>query len=195
MWPRVRVMGFPNPFQKYMECRKYPEIAEKIVAEEVPLEEELKWEAKKDENVIAYYEAYLENARRYKPDKVETYETYIWALKLSMRFIKGRMFIGYFSVKGRPFELWLDGKTLKDVKLNIVDVVRFAKTQWDACVKHSNICTCDCNKPEAYCRVGVYYVAPADIDTAAKALLASATITSELGVSVGEVLQKLRGKD
>jgi len=187
-------MGFPNPFQKYMECRKYPEIAEKIAP---PAEGEWHWEGEKDGYVLEKYTVYLEAAKRYRPDKVEVYETYLWALKLSMRFIKGKMFVGYISVgkDAYPFEVWIDGDTLKDMKLKVVDAVRFAKTQWDACVKHSNICTCDCSKPEAYCRLGIYYVAPADIDTAAKALLASATITSELGVSVGEVLQKLRGKD
>jgi hypothetical protein len=187
-------MGFPNPFQEYTECRKYPEIAGKIIETPIP-EGGVSWRFE-DEYVIAEYEADIEHARRYKPEMVDILETYLWALKLSMRFpVKGDVFVGYAFVGYRPFEVWVEGKTLKDLKLKIVDVVKFAKTQWDACVKHSNICTCDCTKPEAYCRLGVFVVAPTDIDTAARALLASATISAELGVSVGEVLQKLKGKD
>jgi hypothetical protein len=189
------VTEFPNPFQKYMECRKYPEIAEKIIETPPMLDDEISWRFK-DDYVIMTLEADIEHAKRYKPEMVEVYKTYLWALKLSMKFIKGDIFVGYaFTKDERPFEVWVEGKTLKDLKLKIVDVVRFAKTQWDACVKHSNICTCDCTKPETYCQLGTFVLAPTDIDVGAKALLASTIITSELGVSVEDVLKKLKGKD
>jgi hypothetical protein len=181
---------FPNPWK---ECEKYPRIVEKIVAEEI--DGEIRWMGRKDEEVLQYYEYDLENSKRFKPELVDRYETYIWALKMSMRFIKGDLFLGYVVAGDRPFELWIDGKTINTMKLRVVDVVKFVATQWNACIKHSNVCTCDCLKPEAYCQLGVFVVAPADIDIAAKALLASAIITTEIGVDIGEVLQKLKGKD
>jgi hypothetical protein len=183
--------SFPNPFRK--GCEKYPRIVEKIAAEET--DGEIRWMGRKDEEVLQYYEYDLENSMRFRPELVDRYETYIWALKLSMRFIKGDLFMGYLVFGDRPYEVWLTGRTLKDIRLKVVDVVKFVATQWNACIKHSNVCTCDCSKPEAYCQLGTFVVAPADIDTATKALLASAIITTELGVGVGEVLQKLKGKD